>query len=120
MENWTQRILLKSSVITVLLASLSVSVLAQDKPLIDPDVKPQKVDESLIDNENFEIGIFTGVMHIEDFESSVLYGARVAYHLSDTLFFEANYGITEGGTTSAEKLGLFNFISITPFVMEFK
>jgi len=111
MENWTQRILLKKYGVLILLSGLSVLTNAQDKLLIEPDVRPQIVDESVIDTENFEVGMFVGVMNIEDFESSALIGARIAYHLSDSLFFEANFGMTEGGDTSAEKLGGFDLLS---------
>jgi len=106
MENWTQRILLKKCVALLLLSGLSSLAASQEKLLVEPDVRPQIVDESVIDTENFEAGIFVGVMNIEDFESSALIGLRVAYHLSDSLFFEANVGQAEGGETSAEKLGI--------------
>lgn len=101
MEDWTQRFLL-----TVILVSAVPAMAAEDdRPLIEPDVRPQEVDESLIDTENFEIGGFVGVMHIEDFESSFLWGGRLAYHLSESLFVEANVGFAEAGETSFEKLG---------------
>jgi outer membrane beta-barrel protein len=89
----------------------SVGAFSQEKPLIEPDVSPVPVDEALIDTENFEIGTFIGVMNIEDFESSALYGLRLAYHLSETFFFEANIGMAEAGETSAEKLGNFIVLS---------
>ena len=111
MENWTQRILLKKCASLLLLSSVSLAANSQDKLLVETDVRPQVVDESVIDTENFEVGMFVGVMNIEDFESSALIGARIAYHLSDSLFFEANLGMTEGGDTSAEKLGGFDLLS---------
>ncbi|MFT6266948.1 MAG: outer membrane beta-barrel protein [Oleiphilaceae bacterium] len=111
MENWTQRILLKKCVALLLLSSVCSLVNAQEKLLVEPDVKPQIVDESVIDTENFEVGMFVGVINIEDFESSALMGIRVAYHVSDSLFFEANIGMAEGGDTSAEKLGGFDLLS---------
>ena len=110
MENWTQRIFLKAALVACFVASSSQTY-AQDKPLIEPDVKPQVVDEALIDTENFEVGTFVGVMNIEDFGSSLLYGARISYHLSEGLFFEANYGQSDGGKTSFEKLGNVDLIS---------
>jgi outer membrane beta-barrel protein len=84
----------------------SVAVYAQDddRPLIEPDVQPRAVDEALIDTENFEIGVFSGIMNIEDFESSFLWGGKLTYHLSERFFFEANVGFAEGGETSFEKL----------------
>jgi outer membrane beta-barrel protein len=98
-------------VLAALFSSVSAFVVAQDKPLIEPDVRPQVVDESLIDSENFELGTFVGVINIEDFESSLVYGARLAYHLSEGLFFEANYGMAEAGETSFEKLGNVQLLS---------
>jgi len=125
MENWTQHIFLKRLLKrrlkgmhkrTVLIVCLFLPLLAQaeaqtevqavdsDTPLIEPDVRPQVVDEALIDTENFEVGAFVGVINIEDFESSLLWGARMAYHLSETFFLEANVGFADGGETSFEKL----------------
>jgi len=114
MENWTQRIFLKTALMGTFVASLIASTspaFAQDKPLIEPDVKPQVVNEALIDTENFEVGTFFGVMNIEDFGSSLLYGARINYHFSEGLFFEANYGQSKGGKTSFETLGNVDLIS---------
>ena len=73
-------------------------------PLMEPNLKPQPVDEALIDTENFEIGAFVGTIGIEDFESSLVWGGRLAYHLSESFFLEANYGMADGGKTSFEKL----------------
>tara|TARA_B100001063_G_scaffold231196_1_gene245105 strand:+ start:295 stop:885 length:591 start_codon:yes stop_codon:yes gene_type:complete len=85
--------------------SLSGISLAQDRPLIEPDVEPIVIKEALIDSENFEVGAFVGTINIEDFESSLIYGARLAYHLSEDVFFEANMGFADAGETSAEQLG---------------
>ena len=105
MENRIKHILLKGALIAGL-AMISSLVTAQedDLPLIEPDVQPRAVDEALIDTENFEIGVFTGIMNIEDFESYFLWGGKLTYHLSERFFFEANVGFAEGGQTSFEKL----------------
>lgn len=105
MENRIKHILLTLLPFAGLLM-MPVAVSAQDdeRPLIEPDVRPQKVDEALIDTENFEIGAFAGVINIEDFESSFLWGGKLTYHLSETFFFEANVGFAEGGETSFERL----------------
>ncbi|MDF0749224.1 outer membrane beta-barrel domain-containing protein [Marinobacter sp. 71-i] len=105
MENRIKHILLSVLPLAGLLAfSPTVSAQDDDRPLIEPDVRPQKVDEALIDTENFEIGAFAGIINIEDFESSFLWGGKLTYHLSETFFFEANVGFAEGGDTSFEKL----------------
>ena len=106
MESWIKRIFLTPAAAGGFLALVSGSLLAAEgeRPLIEPDVQPSKVDEALIDTEDFEIGVFGGFMAIEDFESSAAYGARIAYHISEAFFVEANLGFAEGGETSFEKL----------------
>lgn len=105
MENRIKHIFLKSLLMTgLVLAGSSAAAQEDERPLIEPDVQPQAVDEALIDTENFEIGAFTGIMNIEDFESSFLWGGKLTYHLSERFFFEANVGFAEGGETSFEKL----------------
>ncbi len=105
MENRIKHILLTVLPFAgLLLVPAVVSAQEDDRPLIEPDVRPQKVDEALIDTENFEIGAFAGIINIEDFESSFLWGGKLTYHLSETFFFEANVGFAEGGETSFEKL----------------
>ena len=57
-----------------------------------------------IDTENFEAGAFVGTISIEDFGSSVVYGARIAYHFTEDLYAEATLGTSEAGKTSYEDL----------------
>ena len=105
MENRIKHILLTVlPFVGLMVVTTAASAQDDDRPLIEPDVTPQKVDEALIDTENFEIGVFAGVINIEDFESSFLWGGKLTYHLSETFFFEANVGFAEGGETSFEKL----------------
>lgn len=109
MENRTKHLFLTGLCLAHIVAfSSQVFAAAEterdDQPLIEPDVKPVPVDESLIDTENFEIGAFVGVLNIEDFESSFLYGGKLTYHLSESFFFEAGIGVAQGGKTSFENL----------------
>lgn len=104
MENRIKYLFLKG---LCLVSGLFVAMAGQaqeNRPLIEPDVTPVPVTEALIDTENFEIGVFGGVLNIEDFESSMLYGGKLTYHVSESFFFEAGVGFAEGGETSFEKL----------------
>lgn len=107
MENRIKRFLLNPAARCCLglmgLLALSTTVHAETRPLIEPDVRPQKVDEALIDTENFELGAFAGFLNIEDFETSSLWGLRLAYHLNERFFLEANLGFAEAGETSFER-----------------
>ncbi len=72
--------------------------------VIDPVVERREVKEPKIDSENFELGAFVGIMSVEDFESGVVYGARLAYHVTEGFFVEGSIGQTEAGQTSFERL----------------
>ena len=104
MENRTKHLFLKTLCLGAGLCIATATQAQDDRPLIEPDVTPVPVTEALIDTENFEIGAFVGVLNIEDFESSLLYGGELTYHLSESFFFEAGVGFAEGGETSFEKL----------------
>jgi outer membrane beta-barrel protein len=72
--------------------------------VIEPEVERREIREPEIDSEDFEIGAFIGVMSIEDFGSNVVYGARIAYHVTEGFFVEGSVGQSEGGLTSFEIL----------------
>ncbi|MDX1482098.1 MAG: outer membrane beta-barrel domain-containing protein [Woeseiaceae bacterium] len=72
--------------------------------VIDPQVERREIREPKIDTEDFEIGAFGGIMSIEDFESEVVYGVRLAYHVTEGFFVEGSVGRSEAGLTSFERL----------------
>ncbi len=72
--------------------------------VIDPEVERREIKEPAIDKEDFEIGVFAGIMSIEDFGTNLVYGARIAYHLTEGFFIEGTVGRSEGGLTSFEIL----------------
>ena len=72
--------------------------------VIDPQVERREIKEPKIDREDFEVGAYAGIMSIEDFGSDLVYGVRLAYHITEGFFMEATVGQTEGGQTSFEVL----------------
>jgi outer membrane beta-barrel protein len=77
---------------------------ASDRPIIDPQVERRTIKRARIDTEDFELGAYAGIMSIEDFESHAVYGARLAYHLTEDFFLEGTVGRSEAGRTSYENL----------------
>jgi outer membrane beta-barrel protein len=75
-----------------------------DKAIIEPEVERRKIRQTRIDTEDFEVGAYVGILSIEDFESNVVYGARLAYHLTEDFFLEGTVGRTRAGRTSYENL----------------
>lgn len=74
------------------------------KPIIDPQVERREIKRTRIDTEDFELGAYVGILSIEDFESNVVYGGRLAYHLTEDFFIEGTYGQSRAGRTSYENL----------------
>ncbi len=72
--------------------------------VIDPEVERRRIKEPKIDKENFELGAYAGIMSIEDFGSDIVYGARLAYHVTEGFFVEGTLGQSEAGLTSFEQL----------------
>ena len=108
MESWVQRIFLAISV-----SAMSVNLWAQDdvaddatilEAVINPDIERRDIDEDLIDAENFEFGLYSGVMSVEDFGSNNTFGYRMAFHITEDWFFEGTYGTTKTQETSFELL----------------
>jgi len=72
--------------------------------LIEPQIERTEFDESLIDSDDFEIAVYGGYLAIADFETSIVVGVKIGYHVSEDFFVQASYGISEAGETSFEKL----------------
>jgi outer membrane beta-barrel protein len=72
--------------------------------VVDPQVERLEVKEAKIDREDFEIGVFAGLMSIEDFGTDGVFGVRLAYHITEGFFVEASAGQSEAGLTSFEVL----------------
>lgn len=72
--------------------------------VLDPRIERRRIQEADIDAENFEIGVYAGMLSIEDFGTEPLLGVRLDYHLSDSVFFEAAISYAEAGETSFETL----------------
>jgi len=77
-----------------------------DTPMqvIKPSLKREPIKQARIDTENFEVGAYVGKLSIEDFGSSSVTGARLAYHFSEDFFAEASVGQATAGSTSFERL----------------
>ena len=109
METWIQRLFLSA---TLLAAGISSGVYAQDGDagddelgqIITPDIERRSIKEADLDSENFEVGLFFGLLGIEDFGTSPVVGVTFAYHITEDLFVEAAYGSSETEETSYELL----------------
>ena len=74
------------------------------EPLVVREPDRRQVDVEALDQENFEIGGFYGLMNVEDFGTNSVKGLRAAYHVTEDFFVEGAYGMTTLGRTSFERL----------------
>jgi len=72
--------------------------------VIEPQVERRDIKPAEIDTENWEAGAYVGSLSIEDFEVNVVYGGRIAYHISEDFFAEAIVGTSDAGLSSFERL----------------
>ena len=76
----------------------------EDGSLIEPQVERVEFDESQIDAYDFEIGVYAGYLAVENFDTNLVTGIKLGYHITEDFFVQASYATSEVGTTSFEKL----------------
>lgn len=74
------------------------------EPLAVREPERREVDVDAIDSEDWEIGVYGGLLSVEDFGSNSVVGVRLAYHVTEDFFVEGMYGRTTLGETSFERL----------------
>lgn len=107
MESRICRIFLRALAAACALSVYPASLaLAADSPeqVVRPEIERRDITEDDIDTEDFEIGAFYGLMNVEDFGTSPVYGARLTYHVTELVFVEGAYGHTDTEETSFERL----------------
>lgn len=73
-------------------------------PVIEPELERRDIQIAAIDTEDFEVGLYAGIMSIEDFGVNTSVGARLAYHITEKFFVELGLGASQGEETSFERL----------------
>ena len=109
MESRVRRFFLNLSLgLPVLLSATPFSVAAEEGyagGVIQPQLERREITEAAIDEENFEVGGYFGLMSVEDFGVNTVKGVRVAYHVNEWGFLEGVYGQTTVGLSSNERYG---------------
>lgn len=114
MESRFQRIFLKGTLLAISLCVLAAPSFAADKKdknddgelgkIITPDIERRHIKEDDLDSEDFELGVFYGLLGIEDFGTNPVQGISIGYHITEDFFAQANYGISTLEKTSYELL----------------
>ena len=72
--------------------------------VIQPVISRRIIEVDKIDTEDFEVGAYIGILSTEDFGANTVIGVRLAYHITENIFAEAAYGMSDTSETSYERL----------------
>jgi len=87
------------------MAGLAAELMSIDnEQVVKPRVQRRDIEEPHIESEDFEIGLFAGLMSVEDFGANPAFAVRAAYHVSEDFFMEAAIGQSKTSKTSYERL----------------
>ncbi|MEM1433677.1 MAG: outer membrane beta-barrel domain-containing protein [Pseudomonadota bacterium] len=105
MEDWIQRLFLTALLVLPALAQAATAPEELElEPLVVREPERRDVDVDRIDTEDFEIGVYGGLMSVQDFGTETVTGIRAAYHVTEDFFVEGTYGQSTLGLTSFERL----------------
>jgi len=98
----------KFLVLVSLLSGLtSVAAHAQTQtPVIQPEVERRNIRIPNIDVDDIEIGLYGGVLSVQDFGASSNSELRIAYHLTEDFFIEGTVGRAKVSDESFRRLGI--------------
>ncbi len=103
MESWFQRIFL--GLIKTLFAAGFISFgFMHTAKLFAEDNSDTTNDSVSIDSEYFDVGLFTGILNIEDFNSEFIVGGNVTFNANENFFMQFNYFQTDASFSSYEKI----------------
>lgn len=84
-----------------LLSCIALPAFAQSTPrpaneqVVVPQVERRDLKLPKFPSKDFEVGAFAGVYSTENFGASVVYGLRLAYHITEDFFVQANFAQTK-------------------------
>ena len=70
--------------------------------IIEPQVSRREVKTPKIKAKDFEVGAYFGALSIQDFGTNPIYGARLAYHVTEDFFLEGFAARSKAGLSSLE------------------
>ncbi len=77
----------------------------------EPNIKREKIDVDAIDAYDIEFGLFAGQMSVVDFGTNPVTGFKVAYHVTESIFTQLSYGITDTEPSSFEIISGTNLLT---------
>jgi outer membrane beta-barrel protein len=93
----------------------SVNALSQNSKdsvvIIEPEKTVTNVQAAAIDDEHFELGFYLGSISVEEFNTNLITGLSLTYHINSNWLTQAQYGITKVQRAAFEDTSGFIFLS---------
>jgi len=106
---------LRKLVSGITLVALSTSGIhqtwAQNKgpiKVIDPDKKIASANPAALDTEHFELGVYTGLLAVEDFNTNPVLGISLRYYFNEKYLIDGSFGTSETERANTEGNQDFN------------
>lgn len=92
----------------------SVDTLAQNSKdsvvIIEPEKTVTNIQAAAIDTEHFELGFYLGSVSVEEFNTNLITGLSLTYHISSRWLTQAQYGLSEVQSPAFEDTSGFVFL----------
>ena len=72
--------------------------------LVEPQIERIEFDESQIDSDDFEFSVYAGYLAVENFDTNIVTGIKIGYHVTEDFFVQGSFGLSDVGETSFERL----------------
>jgi outer membrane beta-barrel protein len=79
--------------------------------IIEPNKTVTTVQAAAIDTEHFELGAYVGLLSVEDFNTNLVTGLSLSYHINKNFLAQVNYGTSTVGNPAYEEKLLGNSLS---------
>jgi outer membrane beta-barrel protein len=87
--------LVAAALTAVAIPAAAADVPAQGEQVIVPQVDRRDVPLPRFPSKDFEVGLYTGVYQTENFGSSLVYGVKLGYHITEDFFVQGAFGATK-------------------------
>lgn len=79
--------------------------------VVEPDKKTDSARAAIMDTERYELGVYTGFLSVEDFNTNPVIGLSFVYHIDPKWFAQFNYGTSSVDRATFEEVIDENFLA---------
>lgn len=94
---------------------LGVNAFAQNSKgsvvIIEPEKTVTNVQAAAIDTEHFELGLYLGSLSVEEFNTNLVTGLSLTYHINSSWLTQTQYGISDVRRAAFEDNSGYTFLS---------